>query len=280
MDNTSPYYGLMCSNFSCRVGNQQFDQLCITYHGSLTNPYALPISVPGVLKEFIHGDWHQLHIHGELILPYEPLAMAVFRCFGELLWRSFFVDFVQHALLPYYHGGIDPFSILPSFVSTLEQLGFTIGELEIAFDFVHGKGFEIKHPECFINPFEGTYYSKDYRCNTRLSSENGKSRSRSDKLDSLVCIYNRARKLKLDVSYYRIEFRLKQHRKRLLIMEDLLMNLEQLVLYKGYRIKNIVSDLIPDGSIIFDLDYLEKYLPLLLHLINCDDENERQSGHY
>ncbi len=273
IDKRHPYFAQNCYNHSMRFGNQVIDKIVISYKTDFVLPrQRKKPNSPGCLDEIQYGDNLQLHIAGENINPKLPMIYAVHWAFSILINSRYFTKHIYEALKEFFNIGITADLIMEFFV-TLVRLGFTFGQLELAFDFPLDSSEGI-----FIEPensrYNTAYYSLDYTVKRRKEKNDQFYAPKVDKTDSILCVYDRGLSLRKDGhvlncgrGIYRLEFRIKQSRKRLLEMQDLICNMDRFIQNKGARIKNIVSNYIEEGDLYIEFRYLEKNLPLLIPLL-------------
>lgn len=273
MDKNNVYFAQHCYDHSMKYGNQIIDKIVISfpYEKALPTRRIIP-NAPGCLDEIPRGSTLQIHIGGENIDPTKPMILAVYWAFSILVKSTYFVKEVKKALSPYFQQPITQ-NLVWSFLNELKNQGFSIGQLELAFDFTDDPLSKI-----FIDrmkmKYGTTYYSNEFKRGQRGYS-NDTSAFRVDRTDSILCIYDRCLSLKKDghallggLGAYRLEIRLKQFRRRMIDFEDLMLNMQEFVLLRGSRIKQVVDDHVPEGDVTFDQDYVYSKLPLLPYLIS------------
>lgn len=258
-------FGQYCMDHSNRYGNQVIDKIALSYKVGLVTDERISPQFPGRLEEFQRGDNLQMHIGGEMIDPTVPMVISVYRILGELLPHRYFTKVVKKRLHPFYERTPD----WVGFIKALDSLGFSIGQLELAFDFIENPHDHIQISNGLIRYYESSY-STDKKRKRREQKPDQKGPIRVDRHDSIFCGYNRGAKLGLStgLGVYRVEFRIKQENKDILSIYDLSMNMAGFIAAKGSRIKARVTKFVPAGSVVIDERYVDEKLPLLPHLIS------------
>lgn len=280
MDKNNMFFAQHCYNHSMKYGNQIIDKIVISFPFEKVQPIRRTIpNAPGCLDEIQRGNTIQLHIGGENIDPTKPMILAVYWAFSILVKSTYFKTDVKKALSPFFQQPINQ-NLVWSFLNELKNQGFSLGQLELAFDFPDDPLTKI-----FIDrmkmKYGTTYYSNDFKEGQR-GYTNDVTIHRVDRTDSILCIYDRCLSLKKDghpllggLGVYRLEIRLKQSRRRMMDFEDLMLNMQEFILRKGSRIKQLVDDYVPEGDVAFDQEYVYSKLPLLPYLISVRPRQDR-----
>lgn len=272
IDKRHPYFAQNCYNHSMRFGNQVIDKIVISYKTDFVLPrQRKKPDFPGCLDEIQYGDNLQLHIAGENINPKLPMIYAVHWAFSILINSRYFTKHIYEALKEFFNIGITADLIMEFFIA-LARLGFTFGQLELAFDFPLDSttAIWVDSKNC---RYKTAYYSSDYAVKRRRENPDQFYAPKVDKTDSILCVYDRGLSLRKDGhvlncgrGIYRLEFRIKQSRKRLLEMQDLICNMDRFIQNKGARIKSIVEKYVEEFDFHINFHYVAEKLPLLINL--------------
>jgi hypothetical protein len=134
---------------------------------------------------------------------------------------------------------------------------FKLSEYELFFDFIEYNPFFCFNKSNFYN-IKGTIYTKDWK---RKKDKEGNSKGVRR---SLMCVYNRGKKIGSAMDIKRMEFRLCNYRaKAILTPYDLAYSVNDFINMRGHQIKRTLKRYIPEGSINCDIDYINQNSPEL-----------------
>jgi hypothetical protein len=251
-------YGYFCLNHSRQFGGQTVDKLTFTIpRDHLFKKVKLNIMSPK-LEIHLYGNYAKLHIHGEYIDPTRPLIESVANVFYQAAGNRIFRKEINYPLYRCLNGTFG----YQGLILQLRELSFRLSELELAFDF-----FDCEP----CSPIEGrSLYSNDHKRYFRhfFDDDGGVCSESKGRRKSILCIYDRGRKLGVPETVYRVEWRIRDERaKYFLEIDDLSCTMEGYILKKGDRIRNITENYFNPDAMPFNRDYIRQNFPLFSLLI-------------
>jgi hypothetical protein len=130
---------------------------------------------------------------------------------------------------------------------------FKLSEYELFFDFVEYNPFFSFDKSHFSN-INGTIYTKDWK---RKKDRNGYSKGVNR---SLLCVYDRGKKIGSTTDIKRMEFRLCNYRAKAIVSPyDLIFPVQDFINMRAAQIKRVLTRYIPKGSISYDENYINQY---------------------
>jgi len=266
--NNDQEYGLFCLNHSRSFNGKTIDKLTFTVPKQYFKKYIF--NYPDkVYNRFYYienrkNQYFKLHIQGEFINPLVPMLDSVIVAFYYIVKSKIFYEEINIRITRILEecNRFNNASIL--LIKNFKGMDFHFSELELAFDFFNCVPF-IDINNQYFRMKKDTYYSTDYKKIYRKGFKDDDSFGyiKDGVRDSIFSIYNRGKKLKIKENVWRVEWRLRDIRStRLLDMTDLRLNMDEYIYKKCHRLKRIFNYWIPQNSIIFNLDYINRYFPI------------------
>lgn len=198
------------------------------------------------------GEYWDLYVHAEALLPGVPMITQLSVWFGMLALEGVFRWDVGFALLFAVDKGItidNPRNVYLYFEG-LKRLGFSWCEMEIAEDYPQNDRPIKRLDKTVGHKFRSTLYSDDGVCYKRdYIDEYGVARVESKaKRKDLVCEYNRARKLGRKNGLWRIELRLQKHHLKRLTPYDLCLDFHSWVFLRKDKLEKFVRKAVKPGA--------------------------------
>ena len=181
------------------------------------------------------GSYKDINLHAEGLVPYYPVIKQVGVYFMALTMAGAFDSrlslSMQAMLLPEWDWD-EPRCIM-AFIATLNYYGFRWVRHEVAYDFQTGqRPIKVKDPKD-VTEFRGTQYSPDESTQFReVVRKSVVVKDSKGHRDSLVCVYDRGKKILTINPLRRIEFRLSRHHLDRLTMIDWCLDFHSWVLFR------------------------------------------------
>lgn len=198
------------------------------------------------------GEYWDIYVHAEALLPGVPMITQLSIWFGMLALEGVFRADVGMFLLAAVNDGINlsnPENII-LYQETLAWLGFIWCEMEVAEDFQQ-KSRPIKRLDSSVgNKFRSTLYSDDavqYR-RERIDANSIKRTESKSNRKSLVCEYNRAKKIGSTDPLWRVELRLQRHHLSRLSPYDLCFDFHSWVYWRKDKLEKFVRKAVKPGA--------------------------------
>jgi hypothetical protein len=260
-------YGLFCLHHSKKYNGKTIDKLTFTVPRHYFKLYILRFDEEVSNEEFYieacHNQYYKLHLHGEYINPQFPMITSVMELFYSISQKQVFLEEInkkiRKALVKSSKG-----NGFNEFIRFLNTNDFRFSELELAFDFFGCKPFIEISAQAF-KKYRHSLYSNDYKIYYRKAfhEDDSYGYERDRIRDSIFAIYDRGLRLRVDEDVIRVEWRLRDERsRRLLEITDLRFNMDDFIMCKGYRLKNILNNWIPPNSIKYNWEYINNHFPI------------------
>jgi len=266
-------YGFFCLNHSKKFGGKTIDKLTFTVPKQFfkKNIFQYNEKFNNLMYyiERCHNQYFKLHIQGEFINPLIPMLYSVIEVFDHISNNKLFFEEFNQKLRKTISKCKDFNTASVDFIKFLNSNCFHFSELELAFDFFNYNPVIEVNNYSFRN-YNDTYYTNDYKINYRKEFKEDDSYGyvKDGIRESILSIYNRGKKLKVNENVWRVEWRLRDIRSwRLLDLTDLRLSMDGFIYSKGNRLRNIYNNWVPKNSITFNLDYINNYFPIFSLLI-------------
>jgi hypothetical protein len=245
--------------------NFGIDKIALTIETRHLNYKNTPEQLIGIMDIINRGLWSKLNIQWEQnglshIDNFCPLhsVIAALQC-G--ISAGLFTDEVTSTLTECMANTNNPMW-LDNLVNKWFYSGlFKFSEYELFFDFIEYNPFFHFNKSHFLN-YHGTIYTKDWK---RKKDADGNSKGVRR---SLMCVYDRGKKIGSTEKIRRMEFRICDYRaKAILTPYDLAYPVQAFINMRGPQIKRTLTRYIPDGSIKYDANYINQYAPELRDIL-------------
>jgi hypothetical protein len=245
--------------------NIGIDKIALGISSAYLNYRQSPDALKGIIDVVNWGNWSELNIqlehdglsHIDFYYPLRSVIFAVYQGISAGLFKEQLAYNLCDCIKGIYLGCYQPYNFIARFFDTGL---FKLDEYELFFDF-NGYNPFFKFDGNF-KKYKGTIYTKDGKRKKRL---NGKSKGRRR---SILCFYDRGKKIGIESSLHRLEFRICDARaKSMLSPFDLFYSVPFFLTMHSTQIRQIVKRYIPADSISYDREYVEENAPELQKLI-------------
>lgn len=260
-------HGLFCLDHSKKYDGKTIDKLTFTvprhYFKLYLFRFADRVSNDAFYIENCHNQFYKLHLQGEHINPQIPMINSIIKIFHYISQNQVFIEDINRKLLKALKKCTNTNSSV-EFIRFLNTNDFRFSELELAFDFFGFMPFTEISANA-LREYKNSLYSNDYKTYYRkaFNEDDSYGHKKDRTRDSMFIIYDRGVRLGVYEDVQRVEWRIRDERSgRLLEITDLRFSMDDYINCKGYRLKKILNNWVPQNSIKFNWEYIDNHFPI------------------